>query len=424
MKLVLFTEIHYRGGLDTFLITLINAWPYVEDELALICNSSHPGLEGIESSLKRPCRIIRHKLPGQSEWYQGLGKNRYLANRVSRGGLSMFRKICGYPLFVVYLVALTLRFRQMHYDRLMVVNGGYPASMNCRAASVAWSLAGLRPLSIHNFHNFAQTTPRWRRWIEDVIDLAVLRSSRAMVSVSASCLESLRLRSQFLKQGVYKFIYNGIEPIERLPVSPSEVRSELGIPSDAPLCLMLATFEPRKGHEFFLRAFRQVADRLPHVRALICGDGSAAEVAHVTSLVSAFGLSRHVVLQKHRQDVDALLRNAQVLVVPSQAYESFGLVVVEAMAMKVPVVATRVGGIPEVMADGAGGFLCDVHDADGFAQAILKILRDPGLATELGELGFKRYSTEFTAEKMANEYAKLILEDAVRYPPDLPLPLE
>ncbi len=408
MKILLFTENYYRGGLDTFLVALINAWPHPEDEFALVCNRTHPGLTEIRSRLKRRCRIIPHRLPGHSAWYRGLSKNRLLSNNISRSCVSLLRKILAYPLFVVNLLALTVGFRRMRYDRLIVVNGGYPGGMSCRAASVAWNLAGRKPLSIHSFHNFALTVPYWRRPLENVIDSAVRRSSRAIISVSALCLESLRLRSEFRKGGPYRVIHNGIEPIHLDQVPQATRRHELGISDDAPLCLMLATYEPRKGHEFFLKAFRQVIDHLPHATALICGHGSDAEITHVRSVVSALALTEHVVLQGYRSDVSELLRDSQVLVVPSQAYESFGLVIVEAMAMKLPVIATRVGGVPEVMPHGLGGLLCEPDDVAGFAGSILAILQDRDLAERLGQRGFERYVSKFTAPRMATAYAALV----------------
>lgn len=408
MKIVLFTENHYRGGLDTFLIALINHWPYPEDDLVLICNRSHPGLEVIRSRLSRKCEITMHDLPGHSEWYRGNSPRGFLSSRLMRLCLSLLRKVLAYPLFVLYVVALVFKFKKMSCDRLMVVNGGYPASLNCRAASIAWKLAGKRPLSIHNFHSLVQATPKLYRWIDDLIDLAVSRSSRSIVSVSQACADSLRKRRVFQNFQSCRVVYNGIAREKQLSASGATVGRELEIPDGAPLCLMLATYHLYKGHDFFLRAFSQVVRIIPDARALICGDGRLPEVLCVQRSISSLGLGQNVTVQGHRSDVNLLLQRAHVLVVPSQAQEAFALVIVEAMAMRLPIVATRVGGIPEVMPDGMGGLLCDVNDVDNFARNILRILQDPGLARDLGNRGFNRYFDLFTADRMAKEYAELI----------------
>ncbi|MBI3804159.1 MAG: glycosyltransferase family 4 protein [Nitrospirae bacterium] len=408
MKIIFFTENHYRGGLDTFLTTLINHWPYPEDDLALICNRSHPGLDWIKSKLARQCEITPHRLPGQSEWYRGNSQRKFLSNRLAKGCLSLLRKTLAYPFFMVHVMALIFKFKKMRYDRLMVVNGGYPASLSCRAASIAWNLAGKRPLSIHNFHSLAQASPVWYRWIESLIDRGVLNSSRAMVSVSDACIHSLHKLKVFRGATNSRFIYNGISPGKQQCGYREAALSDLGIPEEAPLCLMLATYHPYKGHDFFFRAFSEVIRSVPNARALICGDGRPSEIFRVRCAISSLGLDQQVIVQGHRADVDLLLQRAQVLVVPSQAFESFSLVIVEAMARRLPVVATRVGGIPEVMPDGMGGLLCDVNDVEGFGRNILKILSDLDLAKKLGEMGFRRYSDKFTADKMAKEYAGLV----------------
>src|SRR5437763_1234378 len=123
MNVAFFTDNQYRGGLDTFLISLINHWPNAEDELTLICNRSHPGLSGIQSRLTRQCTIVAHGLPGHARWYQGNTSNVVLRSRAGGIALSVLRRALGYPLFVSYVVALAAIFRRSRYDRLMVVNG-------------------------------------------------------------------------------------------------------------------------------------------------------------------------------------------------------------------------------------------------------------------------------------------------------------
>ena len=407
MKILFLTENYWIGGLDTFLITLINNWPHSEDELALICNKSHPGLMVIQSRLKRPCKIKPHNLPTLPNWERLILKKKFFGRWLSII-LTILGKVLGYPVFIFHILYFVHKFRALGYERLMVVNGGYPGGWTCRAASIAWGLAGLKPYSIHNFHNFAVRSSKLRGWIEYSIDIAVRHFSRAIVSVSKTCLASLNNRTAFQKTGNYRVIYNGIDSNMLSNKPDPNVRQELGIPKDSPLCLMLASYDQRKGHDLFLKAFKQVNKNLPDLRALICGYGTLSEVEHVKRIITSLSLDEYVNCEGYRKDTDALLREAQVLVVPSQSYESFGLVIVEAMAMRVPVVATRVGGIPEAISNGQGGFLVDPDDINGFAGHIKIIIEDSALRAEVGELGFKQYATKFTSDRMALEYADLI----------------
>jgi spore coat protein SA len=97
-----------------------------------------------------------------------------------------------------------------------------------------------------------------------------------------------------------------------------------------------------------------------------------------------------------------------VLVVPSQAFESFGLTCVEAMAAGVPVVATRVGGLAEVVEDGDGGYCVDRDDVAGFADRVALLLENNELRREQAVRGKQRYAQLFTADRMAQQYAAMI----------------
>ena len=121
-----------------------------------------------------------------------------------------------------------------------------------------------------------------------------------------------------------------------------------------------------------------------------------------------FALNDAVHLMDFRSDLSNLFANTDVLVVSSQSYESFGFTSVEAMAHKVPVVATNIGGIPEVVKNGEGGYCVDYRDTGAFAGAIVRLLKDEGLRREQGEKGFARYQKHFSAARMAGEYAELI----------------
>jgi glycosyltransferase involved in cell wall biosynthesis len=171
---------------------------------------------------------------------------------------------------------------------------------------------------------------------------------------------------------------------------------------------MLGTYEARKGHDFLLKAFKRVVDALPCAHLVICGYGTPNEVERVRVARDCLGLRANVHLLGFREDVPWLLKQTDVLAVPSQEYESFGLMIVEAMAFKVPVVATRVGGIPEVLRDGEGGYCVDSSDVEGFAKYLILFMQDERLREEQGTIGFSRYQTLFTARRMAQEYASLI----------------
>ena len=171
---------------------------------------------------------------------------------------------------------------------------------------------------------------------------------------------------------------------------------------------MLATYEPRKGHTFLLNAFKEVSLDFPELELRIHGDGSEKQKATVNNEINRLKLGHRVFLGDHLQDITSLYMSASILLVPSQEYESFGLTIIEAMAFGVPIVATDVGGMPEVLRGSNAGYICSKDDPSEFAEAIKKIIKDKNLSEQMSVNGRKTFIDKFTATKMTKQYAKLI----------------
>ena len=408
MKICFFTENYHKGGLDTFLINLFNFWPELHDELILVCNGTHPGIETILKKTTRPLLLKKYNRLFTSGVSKGQSASWIGRSFFVRALFGLGYRILQYPVLLPwYILSLTLFFRRSNFDRLMVVNGGYPASLLCRCAAIAWCFAGKKPLAVFNFHN-STMRPKWYYALpEFVIDRAVINSSKRIVTVSRNCLDSLNSRKAFLGCDKLRYIYNGIED-PALHVT-NNVRSDEDV--DEPYCLMLATYEPRKGHVFLLQAFRLVVNEFPGVRLRIYGFGSLAEKQVVADEVKRLSLDHHVSIHDFTANTASLIANARVLVVPSQAYESFGLTIIEAMAFSTPVVTTDVGGMPEVLAGSNAGYVCSSNDSVAFADAIKRILGNPSLAAELGQNGCQMFEQKFTSRIMAQQYEAIIKEE-------------
>ncbi len=403
MNICFFTENFYKGGLDTFFINLFNAWPDREDELTLVCNNTHPGIETIENRTVRPIKLKTYNRVFSCNVALGNSLGKFFRHRIFKYLGTVFFLLLQYPVFFPwYVITLTFLFRKSHYDSLIVVNGGYPASLLCRSAAIAWRLSRKQSLAIFNFHNSA-VKPSWYFWLpEYLIDLAVIWSCSKFVSVSKNCLGSLNNRKAFRGCNKLYYIYNGIEdPILKIGhIHYNKKIQRIG----QKYCLMLATYEPRKGHSFLLQAFQFVVKDFPEVVLKIYGYGKPVEKQIVADEAKRLSLENNVIVNDFTSDTTSLIANASVLVVPSQAYESFGLTIIEAMAFGIPVVTTDVGGMPEILSGSNAGFVCSKNDPFVFGQAINTILRDTSLANTLGRNGRKVFEERFTAERMALSY--------------------
>ena len=412
MNILLFMENTHQGGLDTFVVNLVRAWPHASDSFCVLANARHPGLDDLRARLRGRAEVAAHGAPAYVDLVLGAAAGSVAAR---------LRRLLSPLLRVCYLVRGAARLRQIfverRVERLVIVSGGYPGGDTCLAATLAWSCdgGGRHPL-VFNIHNLARSAPAWnlpaRLW-EWWMDRRIARAARAVVAVSHACAASLQRRVQLWRRAPVTYIHNGTEDLTSADQPPSAgereaVRIECGFDAQALLCIMLATYEPRKGHLFLFDAFTRVLERVPQARLLVCGSGTDAERTRITAECEARGLMGVVCLQGFRSDALRLLAAADLLVVPSQGFESFGLSCVEAMVRQVPVVATRIGGLPEVVVDEDGGYVVAHDDIAALAARMTDLLADPELRRAQGARGRQRYERLFRAQRMAAQYAELL----------------
>jgi len=200
-------------------------------------------------------------------------------------------------------------------------------------------------------------------------------------------------------------IHNGIE-LTRYARKPGELglHRELGVPSNTQLVAVFARLNELKGIEYFLRAAAGLIERFRNVRFLIVGDGASRP--ELERYAERLGLNKHVVFLGFRLDVPALLSEISVSVLPTLS-EGLSNSLLEAMAASVPVVATRVGGNPEVVQGGVTGLLVPPRDAEALARAIGQFLEHPWLGKKFGLAGRERVSKKFALEHMTRATERL-----------------
>jgi N-acetyl-alpha-D-glucosaminyl L-malate synthase BshA len=172
---------------------------------------------------------------------------------------------------------------------------------------------------------------------------------------------------------------------------------------DEGILIHISNFRPVKRVEDVIGIFARVLQQRP-ARLLMVGDGPERPKAEW--LANTHGVGKDVLFMGKQNDMARLLSIADILLLPSQL-ESFGLVALEAMACEVPVVATNVGGLPEVVRHGTDGYLCELGDIDAMAAACLGVLENPTLRTEMGKVARARARAEFCASKIVVKYEEL-----------------
>ncbi len=180
-----------------------------------------------------------------------------------------------------------------------------------------------------------------------------------------------------------------------------------GAPNPAGCIVTVARLSPEKDVANLVRATAIAAERVPELRVEVAGDGACRE--ELGRLAAELGVAGRVAFLGEVRDVRALLTGARMFVLPSRS-EGIPLTALEAMACGLPVVATRVGGLPEVVDDGVTGLLVAPADPTALAQAMVAIWTDPERRDRMGRAGRLRAEERFDVRRMVAEYEALYRE--------------
>jgi starch synthase len=232
---------------------------------------------------------------------------------------------------------------------------------------------------------------------------AALHDAAAVIAVSHGMRESVLEAYPALNPGRVHVVHNGIDTVEYHPVPATDVLESLGVDVSTPYALFVGRITHQKGLEHLLRSARTWPGQL----VLCAGAPDTPEIAAtVASLVEELKAVRRGVIWVRemlpRPSLVQLLAHARVFVCPS-VYEPLGIVNLEAMACGTAVVASRVGGIPEVVDEGRTGLLVDLGPSyeDDLASAVTSLLTDEGRAVAMGAAGRERAVTEFGWDAIA-----------------------
>lgn len=250
-------------------------------------------------------------------------------------------------------------------------------------------------------------------------DITLVGADRAYLPITRYALQqsdAVTAVSKFLKQATIEtFDFDNVEVIpnficpkhyRRLGDSP--LRAEL-VGKDEKILVHVSNFRPVKRPADCIDIFVRVKKEFPKTRLLMVGDGP--ELAAVKHRAKLSGLTNDVIFVGKRSNIADFLGVSDIFLLPSEL-ESFGLAALEAAACELSVIATRIGGIPEVVTDGETGFLSDVGDTEKMAADALRLLRDEDLRIRMGrrgrELAIERYSTEKVIPQYISLYERVI----------------
>jgi glycosyltransferase involved in cell wall biosynthesis len=197
------------------------------------------------------------------------------------------------------------------------------------------------------------------------------------------------------------------------PVRPCALRAEYGIPAGAPLIGVVARLEPEKGHRHLIDAMPAIIEAVPEAWLAVVGEGSEADALRAQATALGPAVADRIIFTGRRDDVSALTADLMIAVLPSLR-EAQGISLLEAMARRVPVVASAVGGIPEVITSGIDGLLVPPGDVAALANAISLLLSSPAMRTQMAAAGYRKVVDRFSIDAQVRRIQAVYDEELAR----------
>ena len=239
------------------------------------------------------------------------------------------------------------------------------------------------------------------RWFFKTLDRWASRLNNALIAVSEEVKRSC-VRVERLDSSRIHVIPNAIEKMGPFDSTERQSRRQrLHLPKEAWLVGVVSRLEePRKGHRVLLEAMSRLVPRWPHLHCVLIGDGLGRQ--SLEAYTQALGLQRNVTFLGTQHDIGAWLSALDLFVLPS-LHEGSPIALLEAMAAGCPIIATRVGGVPEMLPDQEAGLLVSAGDANALAPAMERLLTNRNLAAQLGSAAQRRFDQKFEMRQVVRQ---------------------
>jgi glycosyltransferase involved in cell wall biosynthesis len=235
------------------------------------------------------------------------------------------------------------------------------------------------------------------------LDAWVLRHANAVIAMSRAMADQLATGGVPVNR--IHVIHNAIDPAEHsVGGSGSSWRRRWGISADEVVLGVIGRLSPEKGQQIFLEAFQGVVARSPNRRAVLVGDGPEKE--RLRQLVRRLGLANHVLFTGHDSHIEELYPALDLVVIPSLS-EGLPNVLLESLLYGRPVVATEVGGIPEILKPAGGGWLVPPGNVLALEHAMLDALQDTARRTSSGSAGLEYVRRNCSPQRRAESVSRL-----------------
>jgi len=399
------TECSFFAGCESMLANFFNSDEFHKSyEISFSYVYSAQYENGFKSRVLRPLTVYPLNFFDLSIENQSL-KNLPIFLRRFLAKIS--RVIFTIPIFIYEIYFLHKLFSKINPDILHINNGGYPAALSARAATIAARFANIKCV-VMVVNNMASNYRSCNRWLDYPIDRIVARCVNLFITGSKAASFQLAAVLDLPEHKVLA-VHNGVAIRESRKSSfnsfrRTELKNFKGI-----IFGIVALLVPRKGHKVLLSAILELVrgSNLSSDNFLVLIEGDGPMYQELVDFVALNNLSCWVTFVGVQENIHDFMADLDVLILPSIHSEDFPNVIIEAMALGVPTIATRLAGIPEQIIHGKTGFIVDINNPSQLADAMKYFIVNNRDLKVMGQASFIQFSKNFTIEIALENYNKI-----------------
>lgn len=358
---------------------------------------------GLRRRVHRQIDSASYPVLAGNVWTKHAARFGQFANRLAL--ILNYLLLLRYTVLLWNVTVLFFAWRRRNIEILHINNGGYPAQSSCLAAAIAARLSGIDRV-VMTVNNIAVSSPL-RYWPpEMLLDALVKRNVDVFVTGSLKASAALQTVLGLAPQQLAT-LHNGIA-VRPNSETPGQTRARLNLHDEDLVFGTIALLEWRKGHAVLLNAVAELeaivqSNRMP----VVLIEGTGPEQAALEAAVARLGIGKWVRFVGSERNIYDFMQVLDVLVFPSIANEDFPNVVLEAMSLGKPVIASRIAGTPEQVEDGKTGWLVEPGNASAFARKMADVVVDRNMITGMSANARQKFEAEFTSKIAVSRYLDL-----------------
>lgn len=403
MKILIFWEQDYYGGVDTHLLELMKTWPNKKDRITILTNKENSAIKKIEKISKHTFKFL--KIEKFDSYSYNIINFKLRKFKILQYALYFFSPL----LFIINLFLLhKLIYRFKDYNVILSNNGGYPASWNCTSSVIVSKKIGIQKRILLIHHESNNFFP-FMKWFNIIVDKLVSKSVTKIICVSKATRNSL-IKKRFLNLPLNKFkvIYNSLE-INKVKNKKKKlnIKKKYKIKKEKFLIGIISRIEPYKGHSELIKSISKINKKfLDKAHFVFIGKGYSNYENILKNEVKRLNLSKKITFTGYiKGKSESLITQLDLLINPTQSFEGYGLSILEAINCKVPVIATDVGAIKEVFGEKKINIV-PPKNIILMSKKIILFLKNPKIFSKKAEITHNYFLKNYSP--MSKEYRKIL----------------